>query len=318
MIVHPRNPLNRLSVQQIERIFSGVVTDWADVGGTPGKIEVLARDNKSGTWDSFKSMVLGKSELLTTARRFESNSELSAAVANNTNAIGFVGLSSVNNSKALAVSDGQVKALSPNQLTVATEDYALSRRLFMYTQGVSDNTYVRDFLNFALANEGQRLVADTGFVSQELHAVIPENYDELPADFRELTSGAQRLSINFRFMEGSAQLDNKAQRDLDRLAAYLKHQPNGEVVLVGFGDKRKTESRSQLLSKLRAMAVRRELVRQGIYPDETVGFGDELPVAAIQGNDGRMKNRRVEVWLRNGYEAVEPSALIADESQAAR
>jgi phosphate transport system substrate-binding protein len=318
VIVHPRNPLNRLSVQQIERIFSGVVTDWADVGGTPGKIEVLARDNKSGTWDSFKSMVLGKSELLTTARRFESNSELSAAVANNTNAIGFVGLSSVNNSKALAVSDGQVKALSPNQLTVATEDYALSRRLFMYTQGVSDNTYVRDFLNFALANEGQRLVADTGFVSQELHAVIPENYDELPADFRELTSGAQRLSINFRFMEGSAQLDNKAQRDLDRLAAYLKHQPNGEVVLVGFGDKRKTESRSQLLSKLRAMAVRRELVRQGIYPDETVGFGDELPVAAIQGNDGRMKNRRVEVWLRNGYEAVEPSALIADESQAAR
>ena len=73
-----------------------------------------------------------------------------------------------------------------------------------------------------------------------------------------------------------------------------------------------------MLSKLRAMAVRRELVRQGIYPDETVGFGDELPVAAIQGNDGRMKNRRVEVWLRNGYEAVEPSALIADESQAAR
>ena len=188
----------------------------------------------------------------------------------------------------------------------------------MYTQGVSDNTYVRDFLNFALANEGQRLVADTGFVSQELHAVIPENYDELPADFRELTSGAQRLSINFRFMEGSAQLDNKAQRDLDRLAAYLKQQPNGEVVLVGFGDTRKTESRSQLLSKLRAMAVRRELVRQGIYPDKTVGFGDELPVAAIQGNDGRVKNRRVEVWLRNGYEAVEPSALIADESQAAR
>ena len=71
------------------------------------------------------------------------------------------------------------------------------------------------------------------------------------------------------------------------------------MVLIGFGDKKKTEKRSQLLSKLRAMAVRRELVRYGIYPKNSVGYGENLPVASVNGMEGRNKNRRVEVWVRN-------------------
>lgn len=159
---------------------------------------------------------------------------------------------------------------------------------------------MNEFLNFVLENSGQKIVADTGFISQELMAVMPETYAELPQDFRDITANAERLTINFRFKEGSAKLDNKALKDVERLVQYLKTNNTNEIVLIGFGDKKKTEERARLLSKLRAMAVRRELVRNGIYPKESVGYGEYLPVASINRSEGRMKNRRVEVWLRDG------------------
>ncbi len=300
IIVNKTNPVSELSVDEIAEIFSGGYTDWSELGGRPGPIKVYARDSNSGTWDSFKGMVLGKAyKLLDSAERFESNDQLSASVSADPNGIGFVGLASVNESKLVAVSDGSAKALKPNKLTVATEDYALSRRLFLYTDDEIRNPYAAEFIQFALADNGQQVVADAGFISQELKAVMPEFYADLPDDFRALTDQARRLTINFRFQQGSAKLDNKALRDIERLVDYLQHQRTAEVVLIGFGDKKRTERRSKLLSKLRAMAVRRELVRNGIYPKESVGYGEYLPVASANREEGRMKNRRVEVWVKD-------------------
>ena len=300
IIINQANPISELSVDEIAEIFSGGYQDWSELGGRPGPINVYARDRNSGTWDSFKGMVLGKTfQLVNGASRFESNEELSSRVATDPNGIGFVGLASVNDAKLVAVSDGSAKALKPNKLTVATEDYALSRRLYFYTDDNIRNPYAAEFIQFALANEGQAVVADSGFISQELQAVMPEFYADLPDDFRALTHHARRLTINFRFTQGSAKLDNKALRDIERLVEYLEGQRTAEIVLIGFGDKKRSERRSQLLSKLRAMAVRRELVRNGIYPKESVGYGEYLPVASANREDGRMKNRRVEVWVKD-------------------
>jgi len=105
--------------------------------------------------------------------------------------------------------------------------------------------------------------------------------------------------VNFRFQEGSALLDNKAQRDIERVLAYLREHGKLEnsLVLVGFGDPKQDKERSTLLSKLRAMAVRRELAKGGAPFREIVGQGDALPVAANNGEEGRIKNRRVEVGV---------------------
>ncbi|WP_221798267.1 substrate-binding domain-containing protein [Oceanobacter mangrovi] len=302
IIVNQNNPVSELSVEEIAEIFSGGYTDWSQLGGQPGPIHVYARDENSGTWDSFKHMVLGKKPLTGAADRFESNAVLSDRVSADNNGIGFVGLSFVRESKLLSVSDGSAKALKPNKLTVATEDYALSRRLYMYTDDQPANPYVSDFMGFVQRNEGQQVVAESGFISQELKAVIPEFYSELPEDFRKITNDSKRLTINFRFKEGSAKLDNKAMKDIDRLVGYLQTSGNNaDIVLIGFGDKKRTETRSKLLSKLRAMAVRRELVRAGIYPKISVGYGEDLPVASGNRDEGRMKNRRVEVWVQDTH-----------------
>lgn len=299
IVIHPDNPVSDLSVSEIAEVFSGGYNDWSQLGGNPGPINLYARDNKSGTWDSFKRMVLGKEfQLSSTAQRFESNDELSDRVSQDPQAIGFVGLPSVRQAKLVAISDGSAKALLPNKLTVATEDYALARRLYFYTDDEPANAYVQDFLAFALQQQGQKIVADTGFISQNVKAVLPEFYAQLPQEFQNITDSAKRLTVNFRFKEGSARLDNRALQDIERLVEYLNAAQGREVVLIGFGDQKKSAKRSRLLSKLRAMAVRRELVRNGIYPKSSVGYGESLPVASNHRSEGRLKNRRVEVWVR--------------------
>lgn len=297
IIIHPSNAINELSVQQVAAIFSGDITNWSQLGGRNGQIKLYARDDKSGTWDSFKRMVLEGKSLADHAIRFESNNTLSWRVSNDPSGIGFVGLPAVNKSKLIAISDGPAKALQPNQLTIATEDYALSRRLHFYTDDEPENPHVMPFIQYSLSLEGQRIVAETGFIAQNIHAVHPEGYSELPPSFKQLTHQGERLTVNFRFKEGSAQLDNRALRDIDRLVAFMQLQPGKAVVLVGFGDQKKTKERSVLLSKLRSMAVRRELVKQGIYPRFSHGYGEQLPVASNQSELGRIKNRRVEAWL---------------------
>ena len=297
IVVHPSNPLTSLSVDQLRDIFSGRIRDWSEVSFKKGPIKVLARDENSGTWDSFESMVLGKASLRSDAERFESNNNLSDQVAATPGAIGFVGLSAVRDAKLLAVSAGDVMAMIPDTLTVATEDYPLSRRLYMYTAGVSQNPFARDFLEY-VGRGGQRLVDQVGFVSQDVRAVMPENYANLPSRFRGLTQDAERLSVNFRFQQGSATLDNKALRDLERLVEFVKQNPGSDLMLFGFGDENASDIRTVLLSKHRAMAVARELRRSGVYPDMAEGLGSDLPVSGVTDTEGRLKNQRVEAWVR--------------------
>jgi phosphate transport system substrate-binding protein len=293
IIVNPKNPLSRLNISQLGKIFSGEGSNWSQLGGEPKQIKVYARDSNSGTWDSFKNMVLGKTvTLVESAVRLESSEELASQVAADSGAIGFIGMAFVGKSKLLAISDGLAQAFTPNEMTVATEDYALSRRLFFYTNKTSNNEYVSEFMDYAQGIAGQRMVKSAGVVSQNIMSMDMVLNPSLPQDYLDMVSGAKSLSINFRFKAGSAKLDNKSKQDILRLVHYLKNRPSSKLMLIGFGDKRKTPERAKLLSKLRAMAVRRELSKFSIYP-KSMGYGDFNPVAG----QGGFKNRRVEVWL---------------------
>ena len=299
IVVNPRNNISQLRKKQLGLIYSGQVTNWSELGGPNVAISLFARDENSGTWDSFKNMVLGKRyQLSEAAQRFESSENLVRNVLQHEGGIGFIGMAFVGKSKLLAISDGPAQAFEPSQLTVATEDYALSRRLFFYTHAQPSSEYVKEFMSFAQGIYGQSIVRNEGFISQNVESMNASLAKDMPADYVEMVKGAKRLSVNFRFQEGSAQLDNKALKDIQRLAYYVREQmPNSKLLLIGFGDKRKNEHRSKLLSKLRAMAVKRELSRLGIYPQKTTGYGDFNPVASFEGAS-KVKNRRVEVWLR--------------------
>jgi len=300
VIVHPDNPVQSLSVEQVARLFSGEIANWRELGGANAAVELHARDDQSGTYDTFKELVLGSQgkTLATNATRYESNDALTLAVSRRNGAIGFVGLASVGKSKALAITDGDSQPMAPATALVATEDYPLSRRLFLYADPQKQSKWTREFLTFVHSPAGQAIVEQSGYVAQAIAPIRLPLQTTMPEAYQQLAKEAQRLTVNFRFAEGSAQLDNKAQRDVQRLIDYLNSHDKqmNAAVLVGFGDARNDPARTALLSKLRAMAVRRELARGGILVKEINGLGDQLPVAS-NSEAGRIKNRRVEVWV---------------------
>ncbi|MGG7648375.1 substrate-binding domain-containing protein [Pseudomonas sp. ES4] len=301
IILHPQNPLSELNTEQLARIFSGEAKTWEELGGTGGTIHLYARDDQSGTYDTFKELVLSRrgKTLSGAAKRFESSEQLSDAVSLDPQGIGFIGLPYVRQAKAVAIADGQSQAMLPLNSLIATEDYPLSRRLFFYLPPNGKSPWADALVAFAQSSKGQAIVAANGFIAQTVQAMTVTPNALMPEGYQALSRHAQRLTVNFRFEEGSATLDNKARQDLSRVLDYIQQheKANRQVTLVGFGDAKSDPARADLLSKLRAMAVRRELVKSGVVFREIRGFGAEMPVAANSADEGRIKNRRVEVWV---------------------
>lgn len=299
VVVNKDNPIKTLDVSTLRLIFSGQIRDWRQVGGAPGPIHVYARDNNSGTYDTFKHLVLDKQHQLTsTAKRYESNARLSDDVSQDRWGIGFVGLPYIRHAKSLSIIDGG-DAILPTEFSVATEDYALARRLYIYVP-----THVpeaaREFANFAVSTAGQHVVSQVGFISQNLMEVTYPLPSHVPDEYRELAKDAKRLSVNFRFVAGSIKLDSKAMRDVQRLATFLKREQNRRrhLMLFGFSDTHESlPMYSLVLSMDRADSVADALGRLNIGVTHSRGYGSELPVASNDSQTGRFKNRRVEVWL---------------------
>ena len=300
ILVHPSNPVEQLSIETLAQIFAGQITNWSSVGGPDRPIQVYARDDQSGTWDTFKNLVLrGQYAMTDSARRYESNDQLSADVSQDRGGIGFAGFASVGSSKLLAIADGNAPALKPSKLSVATEDYPLSRRLYLYTPGHTGKPLTQDFIDFVQSHAGQEIVAQSGFFSQTPFAVDPVLDDSVPETFKRLTERYQRLSVNIRFDEGATKLDNKAQRDLLRIQHYLADsgKSGSDLMLIGFADQQSNELRAQMISELRAHTASKALRELGTVVQGYVGYGHYMQVGAAGGETGSQRNGRVEVWV---------------------
>ena len=304
VIVNKANATPTLSKGQLANIFTGRTRDWSELGaasrGKTGPINIYARDANSGTSDSFRDMVLGQGQLAGTAKRFEESAKLSEAVSSDSSGIGFIGLPYVLNARAVGVADKGAVALLPNRFTVATEDYVLSRRLYLYTAVSPTNNNVLKFIGFSKGKAGQDIVAQQGFVEQTVQAQTSAVDAAAPSEYRKATANATRLSMNFRFRTGSKDLDNKALPDLDRVVTFLSDMrtPAGSVMLFGFADAIGAAEANLKLSRERAQTVADEFRKRGLAPAAIAGYGAALPVASNESAEGQERNRRVEIWVK--------------------
>jgi phosphate transport system substrate-binding protein len=300
VIVNASNPVDQLDKDQIMRIFTGEITDWSQAGSSHGAITIYARNDNSGTYDTFKSLVLAGKPLAPGAHRIEDSKELSDAVASDRNGIGFIGLPYIQSAKPLAVSEKGTQSLLPTRLSVATEDYPLSRRLYLYTPANPQNKFTRAFVEFALSKRGQNVVETRGFVAQNVAQVAQTVAENAPAEYKQLTQDANRLSLDFRFQSGQTVLDNKAKADLDRVVSLIADLKitGDRVMLFGFSDRVGNPDTNRALSLARAKAVADEFGRRGLNPAIVRGYGSDLGVASNDTEEGKAKNRRVEIWIK--------------------
>ncbi|MCI5208927.1 MAG: hypothetical protein D3910_09055 [Candidatus Electrothrix sp. ATG2] len=306
IIVNGANTVrSRMNSETLAKIFTGEIKNWSQIGGKDAAITIHARDENSGTHDTFKSLILGKKKkLVATAQRWESNEDLSSAVNADLNAIGYCGLPYVKFNKVLSVSDGGT-AIKPTVFTVATEDYPVSRRLHLYIPALPDNPYSQQFIAFALGEEGQQYVRKNRFVDLTISAVkhkvevsgMKHNFQKL-YKYLNTVREAKKLSASFRFKGDSMKLDNRGVRDLDRLMNFLAENRAGETILVGFSDSEGTYEENYQKSCRRAEAVKEEFEALGLPVRGVLCVGEELPIASNKTASGREKNRRVEVWIK--------------------
>jgi phosphate transport system substrate-binding protein len=159
------------------------------------------------------------------------------------------------------------------------------------------------------------VVAADGFVSQNLQHAAQTVSSKAPEEYKQLTAGAERLSVDFRFQTGKSAQDSKAQEDLDRIASLIADQ-EGEgdrILILGFADNEGTPEESQAMSLSQAKIVENQLSQRGIKLTLVRGFGSELPVATNDTSEGREKNRRVEIWIKK--KAKVDRAAIGDAGQ---
>jgi phosphate transport system substrate-binding protein len=170
VVVHPSNPVDELSLQQISDMYTGKITNWRQVGGEDRPIVLLSRESNSGTYVYFLENVVrlgdAESSLLFSPDTLlmPSSEGISSEIRLNPNTIGYDGLGYVTpDQKMLAVSqDPDGPYVLPSVETVNNGTYPISRPLYMYTAGqpTGDQKAYMDWI----LNQGQALVSQIGFV----------------------------------------------------------------------------------------------------------------------------------------------------------
>ncbi|HNY66973.1 MAG TPA: PstS family phosphate ABC transporter substrate-binding protein [Deltaproteobacteria bacterium] len=159
VVVHPSNPVSRLTRAQVKAIYTGRISDWSEIGGRKARIVVVSRDSSSGTFEAFEELALDKARVRPDALTSASNQTIAQIVAQTPGAIGYVGLVYLTKKVKTVEIDG-VKC---TEATVAGGTYPLSRPLYLYTNGAPRGN-VKKYLDFVMGGQGRKIVREEGFV----------------------------------------------------------------------------------------------------------------------------------------------------------
>lgn len=325
IVVHPDNPVQAVSQRDLAKIFSAKITDWSQLGGNPGTINIYGREDDTGTTEVFNNLVMdpARTEISGFARLMDSDRAVSDAVVGDPRGIGFTSFSALADAKSLAIR-GECGIQTPaNAFTIKTEEYPLARRIYMYRPLNSIPQSASDFLDFVKSTEAQEIVTQAGFVGQDvtsvsvneqglrfISSVLPTDADATYEQIQEMLTdlvAAERLSLTFRFEPGSARLDTRSQADVQRLAAMIENGDfdRKEILVVGFTDSIGLGDINIGLSQARAEQVKNAVL--GATSDaatfgknmNAIGYGEMSPLGCNDTLNGRAINRRVEIWTKD-------------------
>jgi phosphate transport system substrate-binding protein len=157
--VNPANPVGNLSPEQIQAIFAGKITNWKEVGGKDAAINLYTRDEASGTREVFWNKLLNKGPVAEKANVVPSNGAMKVAIAQDPNAIGYLGIGHVDATVKAVKLDG----VEPTQENAKTGKYPVVRKLYMNTKG-EPKPLVKAFIEFILSPAGQKISQKHGYI----------------------------------------------------------------------------------------------------------------------------------------------------------
>ena len=161
VVVNPENTVEDLTVAQIADIFSGKITNWAEVGGADGPIAVLGREPGSGTRGAFEEIV-GVEDVCVYNAEYSSTGDVIGQVSTNPTAIGYASLSAVSEDVKAVKVDG----VACTEDTVKDGSFPIQRPFLIVTkEGAELSPAAESFLEYAQSAEVADLIAQAGAVS---------------------------------------------------------------------------------------------------------------------------------------------------------
>jgi phosphate transport system substrate-binding protein len=160
IIVNKANGMNAMTKADVQKIFTGDVTDWSQLGGKAGKISVYTRNTASGTYQDFKDLAMNKRDYAKASQKMAGNEQIAAEVGKNPNGIGYVGMAYL---KAPGIKVLPVDGHLPNKKEVQAKSYPYARPNFFYTNGAPTGK-AKEFIDFIFSPAGHNIVDQVGFV----------------------------------------------------------------------------------------------------------------------------------------------------------
>ena len=326
-IVAPDNPTPEISTIDLAKVLAGEVTNWAQIGGPDMPVVLHALD--PGT-DMQLALSARLGTPVATAVLHPDQTRLAEAVARDPWSIAIIGRANTGPARRIPLTDSCGFPLLPTPLAVKAEDYPLALPVLILTPKRRLPLLTRDFLDFLRSPAAQEVILAAGYIDRSatrlpmtadglrlINAIQGAGEDVTLADLKRLVNlmdGADRLSLTFRFEDGSSTLDATSRDNLADLAQLIAAGQfrNERMVLAGFSDGSGAAPANLALSLERAARVAQELA--AIAPDLAVedlptvdGFGEALPMACDETAIGRQLNRRVELWLMPHFPEPAPA-----------
>lgn len=164
VIVNPENPVQNLSVEQLRAIYAGQITNWSEVGGEDLAIQLVNRDEASGTREAFKSIIMDGEPFDRRAAVLSGTGQVRDVVSRTRGAIGYISMGFVESKYA----ETQVRAINvnhvePSEKTVASGGYPISRDLYFFTKG-GPSAEAQGYIEYVLSDEMDEQIREAGFI----------------------------------------------------------------------------------------------------------------------------------------------------------
>lgn len=311
-----------ISLDRLARVMAGQITDWFDLGMRPGPIALYAPPDSSGTAEAFARQIMRPRglEISRSAVRLAGDAQVAEAAARDTRSIAIVSFAAMGNTRPIGLETQCGLVLRPTAFNVKAGEYPLVRRLSLQVPAQVQLPSARGLVRIAQSSETQAAVATARLIDTSVAVLSLEEQAERMAwaanapagsfDAAELRrmltdlDGSVRLSLTFRYVSGTDELDARSRRDVLRLAAALKEPElaGRSVILAGYTDASGRLAANMAAATRRAGQLRTALLGAAggdLDPRLVVakGYGPLAPVACAGQADSSRLNRRVEVWV---------------------
>ncbi len=161
IVANPDVNVDNLTIEQIQGIFGGTITNWKEVGGDDANIIVASREEGSGTRAAFEEMVLGEDVLMTENAILQpSNGSIRTTVSTTPHSISYVSFGYLDDT----IKTISVEGVAPTEANASNGTYPIVRPLNLIVFGEPTGE-LKAFIDFMLGDAGQAIVVEEGYIA---------------------------------------------------------------------------------------------------------------------------------------------------------